>query len=123
MAYDDVEDEDDDLFLSDFNFVKEWLPRVCRDLKSVSISDFWVQSCWRRTDVLSLISSYCELHSLVSWLSTLFTCVLCYDCSYGYTSSCEVCISSIGWKRFEVETSLKLWECDILLNCFLVNLG
>lgn len=62
VAYDDVEDEDDDLFLSESNFVKAWLPKVCRDLKSVSISDFWVQSCWRRTDVLSLISSYCELN-------------------------------------------------------------
>ncbi|XP_057768326.1 F-box/LRR-repeat protein At4g29420-like [Salvia miltiorrhiza] len=73
VAFDDVEDEDDDLFLSDVSFAKEWLPKVCRDLKSISISDFWVQSCWRRTDVLSLISSYCcELHELEvknAWLS------------------------------------------------------
>lgn len=73
VSYDDVEDEDDDLFLSDVNFGKAWLPNVCRDLKSLSISDFWVQSCWRRTDVLALISSYCvELSKLEiknAWLS------------------------------------------------------
>lgn len=76
VSYDDVEDEDDDLFLSDVDFVKEWLPEVCRDLKSVSISDFWVQSCWRRTDVLSLISSYCEL--LFSFLAILLCLRACF---------------------------------------------
>lgn len=73
VSYDDVEDEDDDLFLSDVDFVKEWLPEVCLDLKSVSISDFWVQSCWRRTDVLSFISSYClqllQIEIKNAWLS------------------------------------------------------
>ncbi|KAI3447087.1 hypothetical protein Pfo_003752 [Paulownia fortunei] len=73
VAYDDVEDEEDDLFLSDVNFVKAWLPKVCGDLRSVSISDFWVQSCWRRSDVLPLISSYClklqELEIKNAWLS------------------------------------------------------
>lgn len=68
VAYDDVEDEEDDLFLSEGNFVKSWLPKVCGDLASLSISDFWVQSCWRRSDVLSAISSYCEPH-----FSFLFT--------------------------------------------------
>lgn len=60
VTYDDVEDEEDDLFLCEPVFVKTWLPRVSKDLKSVSISDFWVQSCWRRSDVLSLLSSYCN---------------------------------------------------------------
>ncbi|KAL8037726.1 hypothetical protein ABFX02_11G057100 [Erythranthe guttata] len=72
-AYEDIEDEDDDLFLSDAGFVKAWIPRVCGDLVSLSISDFWVQSCWRRSDVLSLISSYClklvELEIKNAWLS------------------------------------------------------
>ncbi|GER40291.1 F-box family protein [Striga asiatica] len=52
VAYDDLEDEDDDLFLSDVNFVGTWLPRVRGDLKSIAISNFWLQSCWRRSDVL-----------------------------------------------------------------------
>ncbi|KAK9285819.1 hypothetical protein L1049_025020 [Liquidambar formosana] len=74
LSYDAVEDESDDLYLTDVNFVKEWLPGVvCEGLKSLSISDFWVQSCWRRSEVLVLISSCC--HSLLnlevknSWLS------------------------------------------------------
>lgn len=62
VSYDDVEDEEDDLFLTEANFVNSWLPKVCGHLKSVSISDFWVQSCWRRSDVLSLVSAYCELN-------------------------------------------------------------
>ncbi|KAG6413887.1 hypothetical protein SASPL_126602 [Salvia splendens] len=73
VSYDDVEDEDDDLFLTYVNFLRAWLPNVCRHLKSISISDFWVQSCWRRTDMLSLISSYCsklvELEVKNAWLS------------------------------------------------------
>ncbi|KAK9274443.1 hypothetical protein L1049_021690 [Liquidambar formosana] len=74
LSYDDVEDESDDLYLTDVNFVKEWLPGVgCGGLRSLSISDFWVQSCWRRSEVLVLISSCC--HSLLdlevknAWLS------------------------------------------------------
>lgn len=59
-AYDDTEDEESDLYLSDETFSMEWLPKVCKELKSISISDFWVQSCWRRSDVLSVISSHCE---------------------------------------------------------------
>ncbi|KAL2533175.1 F-box/LRR-repeat protein [Abeliophyllum distichum] len=73
VAYDDMEDEEADLYLSDVNFSKEWLPKVCGGLKSISISDFWVQSCWRRSDVLSLISSHClnllELDVKNAWLS------------------------------------------------------
>lgn len=72
-AYDDTEDEEADLYLSDEIFSMEWLPKVCGGLKSISISDFWVQSCWRRSDVLSLISSHClnlsELDVKNAWLS------------------------------------------------------
>ncbi|XP_028770195.1 F-box/LRR-repeat protein At4g29420 [Neltuma alba] len=73
ITFDDVDDDSDDLYLTDTAFVKTWLPRIAPDLKSLSISDFWVQSCWRRSDVLSLISWSC--HGLVkllvrnAWLS------------------------------------------------------
>lgn len=60
LSYDDIEDENDDLYLTDDNFVNEWLPRVADGLKLLSISDFWVQSCWRRSNVLSPVSSQCE---------------------------------------------------------------
>ncbi|KAD6454866.1 hypothetical protein E3N88_09572 [Mikania micrantha] len=73
VSYDDVEDEADDLFLTDGDFVEEWLPRVSGQLKSLSISDFWVQSCWRRSNLLPLVSSYChnliELEVKNAWLS------------------------------------------------------
>ncbi|CAK9166914.1 unnamed protein product [Ilex paraguariensis] len=73
VSYDDVEDEDDDLHMTDMNFVMEWLPRVCGNLRSILISDFWIQSCWRRTHVLGLLSSYChsltELAVKSAWLS------------------------------------------------------
>ncbi|XP_061347617.1 F-box/LRR-repeat protein At4g29420 [Gastrolobium bilobum] len=73
ISFDDVEDESDDLYLTDFNFVKDWLPSISHGLKSLSVSDFWVQSCWRRSEALSLISSTCHvLAKLVvrnAWLS------------------------------------------------------
>lgn len=59
ISFDDVEDESDDLYLTDFNFMNEWLPSISHALKSFSVSDFWVQSCWRRSEALSLISSTC----------------------------------------------------------------
>nr|KAJ0196511.1 hypothetical protein LSAT_V11C700358080 [Lactuca sativa] len=40
----DVEDDGDDLHITDEGFVKEWLPRVSGALKLLSLSDFWVQS-------------------------------------------------------------------------------
>lgn len=84
--YDDVDDEEDDLFLSDGGFVKEWLPKICGDLRSLSVSDFWVQSCWRRSDLLSLVSSCCELRFSFNFLLiTSFNCVHNYCGSLGYT--------------------------------------
>ncbi|EEF32202.1 F-box/LRR-repeat protein At4g29420 [Ricinus communis] len=77
ITYDDVEEDEwsDDLYLSEVEFVKEWLllPRVCRELKFLSISDFWIQACWRRSQILALVSSCChgllELEVKNSWLS------------------------------------------------------
>lgn len=60
ISYDDVDDESDDLYLTEFGFVKLWLPKVSGDLRKLSISDFWIQSCWRKSEVLSFISSCCE---------------------------------------------------------------
>lgn len=68
-----MEDDEDDLYLTDESWVEEWIGRVGGGVRSVSISDFWLQSCWRRSGVLALISSYC--HNLVqlelknAWLS------------------------------------------------------
>ncbi|XP_052200044.1 F-box/LRR-repeat protein At4g29420 [Diospyros lotus] len=73
MSYDDVEDESDDLYLTDKCFISDWLPSVAGELKSISISDFWIQSCWRQSVVLSLISCDClslrELELKNCWLS------------------------------------------------------
>ena len=60
ISYDDVEGEPDDLYLTDVGFVNQWLPNIGGGLKSLSISDFWIQSCWRKSEILSLISSCCE---------------------------------------------------------------
>ncbi|XP_031258037.1 F-box/LRR-repeat protein At4g29420 [Pistacia vera] len=73
IAFDDLDDEYDDLYMNDIEFVKDWLPRVCEDLRFLSISDFWLQSCWRKSEVLALISSCChrllELEVKNAWLS------------------------------------------------------
>ncbi|XP_042484036.1 F-box/LRR-repeat protein At4g29420 [Macadamia integrifolia] len=70
---DDGDDESDDLYLSDVNFVSEWLPEISGSLRSLSVSDFWAQSCWRQSEVLSRISSCChvllELELKNAWLS------------------------------------------------------
>ncbi|CAH1448939.1 unnamed protein product [Lactuca virosa] len=36
-------------------------------LKSLSISDFWIQSCWRRSDLLPLLSAYCHNLLELEW--------------------------------------------------------
>ncbi|CAI9293248.1 unnamed protein product [Lactuca saligna] len=69
----DVEDKANDLHLTDVDFIMEWLPKVSSSLKSLSVSDFWAQSCRRRSSVLSLLSTYChnlaELEVKNAWLS------------------------------------------------------
>ncbi|POO00618.1 LRR domain containing protein [Trema orientale] len=72
-SYDEVEDDDDDLYLTEPGFLNEWLPAIGGGLRSISISDFWSQSSWRRSDALALISSLCnnllELELKNTWLS------------------------------------------------------
>lgn len=60
LSYDDVEDDEDDLYLTDSEFVALWLPFVGGRLKTMSFCDFWIQSCWRKSRLLSLISRHCE---------------------------------------------------------------
>ncbi|KAL0726716.1 hypothetical protein Bca4012_022809 [Brassica carinata] len=76
MSFDDLAEEDSkELYLTDIEFVRAWLPRVRDDLEMLSISDFWIQSCWRRSDVLALISSNCsklvKLEVKNAWLSVV----------------------------------------------------
>ncbi|CAF2147982.1 BnaA01g07440D [Brassica napus] len=76
MSFDDlIEDDSDELYLTDIEFVRLWLPRVCGGLEMLSISDFWIQSCWRRSDVLALVSSNCnklvKLEVKNAWLSVV----------------------------------------------------
>ncbi|KAA0034102.1 hypothetical protein IC582_023389 [Cucumis melo] len=71
--HDDVEDWSDDLFLTDVGYAKEWLPAIGKNLTSLSIVDFWVQSCWRQSKILALITLCCcnllELELKNAWLS------------------------------------------------------
>lgn len=53
------DEKEDDLHLTDVDFIMEWLPRVSESLKSLSITDFLVQSR-RETSVLFLFSVYCK---------------------------------------------------------------
>ncbi|KAK6941416.1 hypothetical protein RJ641_026793 [Dillenia turbinata] len=73
LSYDDLDDESDDLYLTDVAFVEEWLPRVCGGLRSLAVLDFWMQSCWRKSEILALISSHChhllDLEIKNAWLS------------------------------------------------------
>lgn len=73
LVYDDVEDDSDDLFLTESGFVEDWVRRIGEGLRVLSVSDFWVQSCWRRSFVLAIVSSYChsllELEVKNAWLS------------------------------------------------------
>ncbi|XP_031483172.1 F-box/LRR-repeat protein At4g29420 [Nymphaea colorata] len=66
-------EEDDDLFLVDVGFVSGWIPATCGGLRSISISSYWPQSCWRRSTVLAVVSSYCSvllnLELKNAWLS------------------------------------------------------
>ncbi|KAI3709606.1 hypothetical protein L2E82_39372 [Cichorium intybus] len=53
-----VEYQADDLYLTDDDFVKKWLPGVSGALKSLSISNLLFQTRWGRSNVLSLVSMY-----------------------------------------------------------------
>ncbi|PWA66822.1 F-box/RNI-like superfamily protein [Artemisia annua] len=68
------DEKEDDLHLTDVDFIMEWLPRVSETLKSLSITDFFIQSVRRRTNVLFLISVYCQnlvdLELKYAWLFT-----------------------------------------------------
>lgn len=80
MPFDDFEDESDDLHLTDFNFIQDWLPSLSNSIKSLSVSDFWVQSCWRRSRALPLISSTCyglvQLEVRNAWLAVDGLCLM-----------------------------------------------
>ncbi|CAH2077588.1 unnamed protein product [Thlaspi arvense] len=76
MSFDDlIEEDSDELYLTDIEFVREWLPSVREDLEILSISDFWIQSCWRKSDILALISLNCDklvkLEVKNAWLSVV----------------------------------------------------
>ncbi|CAN8326475.1 unnamed protein product, partial [Cochlearia groenlandica] len=76
FSFDDgIEEDSDELYLTDIKFAREWIPRVCEGLEILSISDFWVQSCWRKSDVLALVSSNCsklvKLEVKNAWLSVV----------------------------------------------------
>ncbi|XP_008782498.1 F-box/LRR-repeat protein At4g29420 [Phoenix dactylifera] len=66
-------DDADDLHLTAVGFLSRWLPLVGGRLRSLSISDFWIQSCWRRSGALGLISDLCynlvNLEVRNAWLS------------------------------------------------------
>ncbi|KAK8509059.1 hypothetical protein V6N13_062113 [Hibiscus sabdariffa] len=104
ISYDDVDDESDDLYLTDVGFVKEWLPRVCGDLVKLSISDFWIQSCWRKSQILSLISSSCndlvELELKNAWLSV-----------DGLNPMPKLTSLTLGYIRLEDEDLNKVNDC------------
>nr|GEW89637.1 protein disulfide isomerase-like 2-3 [Tanacetum cinerariifolium] len=48
-------EKEDDLHLTNVDFIMEWLARVSESLKSLSITDFLVQSALRKTSVLSVL--------------------------------------------------------------------
>ncbi|KAJ4796841.1 F-box/LRR-repeat protein [Rhynchospora pubera] len=66
-------DDADDLHLMSVDFLSSWLPLVCERLAELSVADYWFQSCFRRSDALSLISVLCnkllKLEVRNAWLS------------------------------------------------------
>lgn len=73
LSYEEDEGELSDFWLTDIDFVMEWMPQVAGSLRELCITDFWQQSCWRCTNVLSVISRYCKalcsLELRNAWLS------------------------------------------------------
>ncbi|KAJ3702309.1 hypothetical protein LUZ61_006014 [Rhynchospora tenuis] len=66
-------DDADDLHLMSVDFLSSWLPLVCDRLTELSVADYWFQSCFRRSDALSLISVLCnkllKLEVRNAWIS------------------------------------------------------
>ncbi|KAK9697212.1 hypothetical protein RND81_08G021800 [Saponaria officinalis] len=104
LSFDDVEDEENDLHLTDAEFVSDWLISVEKSLKTLSFVDFWVQACWRRSYVLSLISNHClRLNELVvknAWLSM-----------EGVTQMSSLTSLTLEFIRLDDENLSKLNEC------------
>ncbi|XP_077211067.1 F-box/LRR-repeat protein At4g29420-like [Tasmannia lanceolata] len=73
VFYEDEDEDPDDLNFTSVDFVSEWLPKISGRLRSLSISDLWIQSCWRRSEVLGIISDNCDgllsLEVKNAWLS------------------------------------------------------
>eukprot|EP01018_Ginkgo_biloba_P001362 Gb_14075 [translate_table: standard] len=73
LSYEEEDGEFSDYWLTDVDFVLEWLSHVAESLRCLSITDFWQQSCWRCTNVMPVISIHCKaLHTLElrnAWLS------------------------------------------------------
>ncbi|KAG6521095.1 F-box/LRR-repeat protein At4g29420-like [Zingiber officinale] len=66
-------DDGDELYFTDSPFLSRWIPLISARLQSLSIHDYWLQSCWRPSRALPLISIFCsELLNLEirnAWLS------------------------------------------------------
>ncbi|KAH9299990.1 hypothetical protein KI387_011573, partial [Taxus chinensis] len=58
LCYEDEEGELSDYWLTDVDFVMGWVEHVGLSLKELCMTDFWQQSCWRRTQILSAISTH-----------------------------------------------------------------
>nr|DAD42661.1 TPA_asm: hypothetical protein HUJ06_000891 [Nelumbo nucifera] len=64
------DDESDDLYLTTVNFVSQWLSAISRQLKSLAISNFWIQSsCSGLIFVFFVGHSLLELEVKNAWLS------------------------------------------------------
>ncbi|XP_047311165.1 F-box/LRR-repeat protein At4g29420 [Impatiens glandulifera] len=114
ISFDDAEDELDDLYLTCVDFVSEWLPVHGRQLRSLSISDFWIQSCWRQSNVLSLISSFChhleEVELKNTWLSM-----------DGLNKMHNLTSLTLEFIRLEDENLSKLNDCFPFLRVLILN--
>ncbi|ERN15439.1 hypothetical protein AMTRI_Chr05g68760 [Amborella trichopoda] len=107
----------DDLHLMCPNFVSTWLPFVAERLRSLVIFDFWRQSCWRPSNVLSIISSSClvlqilELHS--AWISVV-----------GLKPMPMLTCLTLDYIRFDDEDLKMVNECFPALETLkLINVG
>ena len=58
IFYEEDEGKLSDFWLTDIDFVMEWMPHVAGSLMKLCITDFWQQYCWCCTNVVSVISRY-----------------------------------------------------------------